>query len=97
MGLITPSTTRVDPSKLFSLNNETYIILKNNKFTEQEFYVLPVSDYSKGDQIVTGYIIPLRPDVGDDSYDYGWVIAVSVIGGVALLGGLGYFFWRKRK
>jgi len=26
----------------------------------------------------------------------GWIIAVSVIGGLLLLGGVGYFIWRKR-
>lgn len=33
----------------------------------------------------------------DDDTSYGWVIAISIIAGLLILGGVGFWFWKKKK
>jgi LPXTG-motif cell wall-anchored protein len=43
-----------------------------------------------------GYIPP-GPDPKPESSSNGWIIAVSVIGGLLVLGGIGFYIWKKKK
>jgi LPXTG-motif cell wall-anchored protein len=44
----------------------------------------------------SGYIPP-GPDPKPESSSNGWIIAVSVIGGLLVLGGIGFYIWKKKK
>lgn len=43
----------------------------------------------------SGYVPPGPPDPKKSSH--GWIIAVSVIGGLLVLGGIGFYIWKKKK
>lgn len=46
-------------------------------------------------KVEPGVFIPDKPDDGGSS-SKGWIIALCVIAGLLLLGGIGFWIWKKK-
>lgn len=73
-------------------------MVKNNNFNSQKFELEIDSVYASERQSVVGWINS-RPGGGGGSStsNLAWILPISIIGGLLLFGGIGYYVWKKRK
>lgn len=97
--LFAPDPNRKKGVTLLDLNNETYFEFQNGDFSEQGILITALSSQLGEDYVVSDEGVIKPPPGGGDSKSSstGWIIAVSVIGGVIFLGIVGYFGWKYYK
>lgn len=86
--------------KALNFNPETIVLETNGKFETQSVEFTLKSDFSAhynafGAKVDPDKFVPVKPDGG--SSNTGWIVAVSVIGGLLLLGGVAFWIWKKKK